>query len=69
MVAKRMWDAEAAVVSIGGLNKVAKLKRDGDDDADQWKTVVVFAFCDNRGKRLMILGRISKRKRKKMGQF
>ena len=44
MVAKRMWDAEAAVVSIGGLNKAAKLKRDGDEDGDQWRTVVSFAF-------------------------
>ena len=50
VVAKRMWDAEAAVVSIGGLNKAAKLKRDGDDDADQWKTVVSFAFVITNAK-------------------
>ena len=50
MVAKRMWDAEAAVVSIGGLNKAAKLKRDGDDDADQWKMVVGFAFMITNAK-------------------
>lgn len=37
MVAKRMWDAEAAVVSIGGISKGAKLN--GDGDGDEWKTV------------------------------
>ncbi|KIJ97792.1 hypothetical protein K443DRAFT_681283 [Laccaria amethystina LaAM-08-1] len=39
VVAKRMWDAEAAVVSIGGISKGAKLKRDGDADGDEWMTV------------------------------
>ena len=50
VVAKRMWDAEAAVVSIGGLNKAAKLKRDGDEDGDQWRTVVSFAFMITNAK-------------------
>jgi hypothetical protein len=43
VVAKRMWDAEAAVVSIGGISKGAKLKRDADADGDEWMTVVGFA--------------------------
>ena len=41
VVAKRMWDAEAAVVSIGSISKAAKLN--GDGDGDQWRTVVSFA--------------------------
>ena len=45
VVAKRMWDVEAAVVSIGGINKGAKLKGGGDGDGDAWRTVVGFAFA------------------------
>ena len=47
-VAKRMWDAEAAVVSIGGISKGAQLK--GDGAGDEWNTVVSFAFVITKEK-------------------
>jgi hypothetical protein len=38
VVAKRMWDAEVAVVSIGKGERMM-----GEGEGDEWKTVVRFA--------------------------